>query len=90
MCFNIFGSLRTNPDLPALLSEVFALDVTSIEGVECEWAPERTAHLNDRTAFDAFVTYRDSTTRQCFLAVETKYTEPFREGVRLAAVPPGS
>jgi hypothetical protein len=79
MCFNIFGSLRTDPNLPALLSEVYALDISSIEGVECEWAPERTAHLNDRTAFDAFVTYRDSTARRCFLAVETKYTEPFSQ-----------
>ena len=79
MCFNIFGSLRADPDLPALLSEVFALDVSSIEVVECEWAPERTEHLNDRTTFDAFVTYRDSTARRCFLAVETKYTEPFSQ-----------
>ena len=79
LCFNIFGSLRNRSELGALLSEVFGLDVSSIDGVECEWAPDRTAHLNDRTAFDAFVTYRDSSARRCFLAIETKYTEPFSQ-----------
>lgn len=79
MCFNIFGSLREQPELPALLSEVFALDIASIENAECEWAPDRTAHLNDRTAFDGFVVYRDPGGRRCFLAIETKYTEPFSQ-----------
>jgi hypothetical protein len=79
LCFNVFGSLRNHPRLGALLSDVFDLEVASIDRVECEWAPERTAHLNDRTAFDAFVTYRDPAGRRCFLAVETKYTEPFSQ-----------
>ena len=79
MCFNIFGSLRDHPELGVLLSEAFELNVSSIDGVECEWAPERTAYLNDRTAFDAFVTYRDPSGRRCFLAIETKYTEPFSQ-----------
>lgn len=81
MCFNIFGSLRDHLDLPALLNDAFELDISSIDGVECEWAPDRTAHLNDRTAFDAFVTYRDSSGHSCFLAIETKYTEPFGQKV---------
>ena len=79
MCFNIFGSLRNHQELGVLLSEAFELDVSSIDGVECEWAPDRTAHLNDRTAFDAFVSYRDPSGRKCFLAIETKYTEPFSQ-----------
>jgi hypothetical protein len=79
MCFNIFGSLRRSSDLPSLLSEIFELDISSIGGVECEWAPEKSAHLNDRTAFDAFVSYRDSAGQNCFLAIETKYTEPFSQ-----------
>ena len=79
MCFTIFGSLRYHPELGVLVSGVFDLEVSSVDGVECEWAPERTAHLNDRTAFDAFVTYRDPAGRRCFLAVETKYTEPFSQ-----------
>lgn len=79
LCFNVFGSLRHHSDLPMLLKDAFELDISSIQGVECEWAPERTAHLNDRTAFDAFVSYRDSSGRSCFLAIETKYTEPFSQ-----------
>lgn len=79
LCFNIFGSLRDHPKLALLLNEVFAVDVASVEGAECEWAPDKTLHLNDRTAFDAFVIYRDPAGRRCFLAVETKYTEPFSQ-----------
>jgi hypothetical protein len=79
MCFNIFGSLRDHPHLGGLLGELFDIDIASVDGVECEWAPEKTTHLNDRTAFDAFIVYRDSGGRSCFLAVETKYTEPFSQ-----------
>lgn len=79
LCFNIFGSLRDHPQLGVLLSDVFDIDVSTIDRVECEWAPEREAHLNDRTAFDAFIAYRDSDARRCFLAIETKYTEPFSQ-----------
>jgi len=67
------------PELALLLNEVFAVDVASVEGAQCEWAPDKTLHLNDRTAFDAFVIYRDPAGRRCFLAVETKYTEPFSQ-----------
>lgn len=79
MCFNIFGSLRNHSEFAALLNEAFAVEVYSVEAVECEWAPEKAGHLNDRTAFDAFVTYRDQGGRRCFLAIETKYTEPFSQ-----------
>ena len=33
--------------------------------------------LGDKTAFDAFVSYRTVDGRRGFFAVETKYTEPF-------------
>lgn len=77
LCFNIFGSLRSEQAFAALVTEVFGIDVATVDTVECEWAPDKTLHLNDRTAFDAFVEYRDSSGRRCFLAIETKYTEPF-------------
>lgn len=77
LCFNIFGPLRAEPVFAAVVSEVFDIDAASVDTVECEWAPDKALHLNDRTAFDAFVEYRDSAGRLCFLAIETKYTEPF-------------
>lgn len=79
MCFNIFGSLRDHPELPSLLRELFGVGIASIESVECEWAPDRILHLNDRTAFDAFVVFRNSVGHRSFLAIETKYTEPFSQ-----------
>lgn len=79
LCFNIIGSLRTRTEFPSLLCALFDLDIREIEIAECEWAPDRTEHLDDRTAFDAYVVYKDSSHRRCFLAIETKYTEPFSQ-----------
>jgi hypothetical protein len=78
LCFNLFGALRGSPDLPRLLLEAFRIPVAQVVDVTCEWAPlDRKAHLEDRTAFDAFVRFSTPTGEPCFLAVETKYTETF-------------
>lgn len=77
LCFNVFGALSASPTLPELLRAAFDIPVATVDWVECEWAPERHLHLNDRTAFDAVVTYTSDDGAKCFLGVETKYTEPF-------------
>lgn len=77
LCFNLFGAIRSSPEAPAFLSEAFATDIARIDVIECEWAPNPDAHLRDRTAFDAYIAYRDSQDRKAFIGVETKYTEPF-------------
>ena len=79
MCFNVFGYLRSQTELPSLLADSFGLDLASVDDVQCEWAPPRADHLGDRTAFDAFVTYRTTRGTSAFLAIETKYTEPFSQ-----------
>jgi PD-(D/E)XK nuclease superfamily protein len=77
LCFNIFGSLRDEPKLAHVVSKVFGIAAAEVVRVECEWAPDKRSHLNDRTAFDAFIEYRDAAGHRRFLGIETKYTEPF-------------
>ena len=82
MCFNLFGFLRHHPVAAArVLSVASGLDVARIEAVDVEWTPDGAHPLGDRTAFDAWVSYRTSTGGRGFLGVETKYTEPFSQRV---------
>ena len=78
LCFNLFGALRSHPAAAARgLGSVLDLEIEEILEIKVEWAPDREAHLCDRTAFDAFVRYRTGGGRRAFLGVETKYTESF-------------
>ena len=78
LCFNLFGYLREHRDEAAQgLAAVLDLDINKVLDVSVEWAPNREDHLQDRTAFDAFVVYVRSDGCRAFLGVETKYTEPF-------------
>jgi len=82
LCFNLFGRLRADPECGArVLARATGLDVAKIEELEVEWTPAGGHPLGDRTAFDAWVSYRDSHDNRAFFAVETKYTEPFSRGV---------
>ena len=78
MCFNLFGMLRAFPEAAGrVLAGVTGLPIHQVETIEVEWIPDGGHPLGDRTAFDAFVTYRDPQGARGFLGVETKYTEPF-------------
>ncbi|MGY0386358.1 PGN_0703 family putative restriction endonuclease [Nocardioides sp. WG-D5] len=77
MCFNLFGSLRSEPAFLTLFQQVFDPAATRIADVVCEYAPQPpAAYLGDRTAFDAIVFY-ETNSESRFLGIETKYTEPF-------------
>lgn len=79
LCFNIFGALGTHPAFPALIRTT-GLDDSAhhVDEVICEWAPQpASAHLGDRSAFDALVRYRAEDGSRRFIGVETKYTETF-------------
>lgn len=79
LCFNLFGTMRAEPDFLAVFQELFDPDATAIREITCEWAPQPPAsYLNDRTAFDAVVLY-DTADGPRFYGIETKYTEPFSE-----------
>ena len=77
MCFNMFGSLGATSSFVTIMRSCFDPDADSIDDVTCELTPTRS--LNDRTAFDAHVAYRTATGDERFLAIETKYTEPFSQ-----------
>lgn len=78
LCFNIFGFLRDHrQDSAPVLAHALNLPIHAIDEIEVEWAPPRDQHLGDRTAFDAFVSYRTADQRKGFVGIETKYTEPF-------------
>jgi hypothetical protein len=88
LCFSVFGHLRAHRTAAVrLLSDLLDLDVAElvpvqvgsrvIVGIECEWAPDRREHLDDRTAFDAVVSARLGDGRSLLVAVETKYVDSF-------------
>lgn len=79
LCFNLFGELRRRPKVCArALASVLDLDIVQVSDVSVEWAPpDKRRHLNDGTAFDAFVRFATSTGERAFLGIETKYTDPF-------------
>lgn len=79
LCFNIFGALGTHPAFPALI-RTSGVDPSAVhvDDVICEWAPlPASAHLGDRSAFDALVRYQGEDGSRRFVGVETKYTETF-------------
>jgi hypothetical protein len=93
LCFSVFGHLRAHRTAAVrLLSDLLDLDVAelvpvqvgsrAIDGIECEWAPHRREHLDDRTAFDAVVSARLGDGRSLLAAVETKYVDSFSRDPR--------
>lgn len=80
LCFNVFGQLSAyRPSTARLLAELLGLDVLSVTDVLVEHAPAAAKNvLRDRTAFDAYLQLETSD-GPVFLAVETKYTEPFSQ-----------
>ena len=88
LCFSVFGHLRAHRGaavrvlgdlLDADMAELISVQVgrRTIDGIECEWAPERREHLDDRSAFDAVVSARLADGRTLLVAVETKYVDSF-------------
>jgi PD-(D/E)XK nuclease superfamily len=79
LCFNLFGQLNAQkPAAARVLGAVLGLEIATIDQVLVEHVPSAAkAMLEDRTAFDAFVTYTTPTGTKGFVGVETKYTEPF-------------
>lgn len=79
LCFNIFGALGTHPAFASLIRSA-GLDhsAATVDDVVCEWAPRpASAHLGDRSAFDALVRYTTGDGTPRFIGVETKYIETF-------------
>lgn len=82
MCFNLFGPLAADMGLAttAFRSLLGSDEVGRVRELLLEYAPSPPSeYLNDRTAFDAFVSYERPDRSQAFLGIETKLTEPFSQ-----------
>lgn len=77
MCFNLFGALAPLPAFGDLIRSLFDETALLVDRVVCEAPTPPT--WKDRTAFDAQVDYRNDRDESRFLAIETKYTEPFTQ-----------
>ncbi|MGY1730301.1 PGN_0703 family putative restriction endonuclease [Geodermatophilus sp. SYSU D01045] len=88
LAFSVFGHLRAHRDEAAtVLGRLLHLPVRGfdrvklgqrvIDGIECEWAPDRREHLQDGSAFDAVVAARLADGARLLVAVETKYVDSF-------------
>ncbi len=81
MCFNLFGPLVGDLDLATrVMQAMLPSEVAEVTDVRIEYAPAPASeYLDDRTAFDAFIAYRDVGGAPAFLGIETKLTERFSE-----------
>lgn len=88
MCFNLFYPIRElfEKDF-ATASRLLALSFPHLNikralSIELEYLPSPIDHyLNDRTAFDALVTYVDHSGKRNLLAIETKYVEKLGKNI---------
>ena len=79
MCFNLFGPLVDNLELATQLVQVILPgEIQTVSKVQFEYAPESARdYLNDRTAFDAFISFTRPDNQPGFIGVETKLVEAF-------------
>ncbi len=75
--FNIFAPLKENHELAiSIFSGFLPIEITEIISIKIEYAPSPASeYLNDRTAFDAFIEYRNKQNKFGIIGVEIKYTE---------------
>jgi hypothetical protein len=79
MCFNVFGPLVDNRKLAtALMQAILPGEIQTVSKVLFEFAPEPARdYLNDRTAFDAFISFTRPDNQSGFIGIETKLVEAF-------------
>lgn len=82
MAFNLFCPLRKmlSEDAEAATTCIKRAlpdyDIAHIEDVDLEFIPANYEQLTgDRSAMDAIIRYRNSEGKECFIAIETKYSE---------------
>lgn len=82
MCFNLFYPLKRHferdyKSATNIIASCFPkLEVAKLLGIQIECFPyPQDEYLNDRTAFDALILFKNMNGERCLLAVETKYVE---------------
>lgn len=73
LAFNFFGFFKSNPDIALAFLKTIRPDITDVEDVVFEFAPETTT---DHSAFDFGFLLRSDTGRG-FIGFECKYTDKF-------------
>jgi hypothetical protein len=79
MCFNLFGPLVDDLELATHLAQLLLPgEIQAVTKVQFEYAPEPARdYLNDRTAFDAFISFTGTNNFLGFIGIETKLVEAF-------------
>lgn len=75
---NLFTPLETMPEIAAdLFGRMIGVPIKQIKSIEIEYAGtgDKSMYLNDRTSFDAFVSYVTPDGRNGGIGIEVKYTE---------------
>jgi len=82
MCFNLFHPLslilQQDPgSVNKIINKLFPiLRIAEVTNIRIEYIPENyQAYINDKTAFDAFVEYKNSKGEKGIIGIEVKYTE---------------
>ena len=76
--YNLFTPLETMPEISAdLFSKMIGVPIEQIQSIKIEYAGtgDKSMYLNDRTSFDAFVSYTTPDNRKGGIGIEVKYTE---------------
>ena len=76
--YNLFTPLETMPEIAAdLFSRMIDVPIKQIKSIKIEYAGtgDKSMYLNDRTSFDAFVSYITHDGRNGGIGIEVKYTE---------------
>ena len=76
--YNLFTPLETMPEIAVdLFSKMIGVPIKQIKSIEIEYAGigDKSMYLNDRTSFDAFVSYITLDDRKGGIGIEVKYTE---------------
>ena len=76
--YNLFTPLETMPVISAdLFSKMIGVPIKQIQSIKIEYAGtgDKSMYLNDRTSFDAFVSYITPDEINVGIGIEVKYTE---------------
>ena len=76
--YNLFTPLETMPEIAVdLFSKMIGVPIKQIKSIEIEYAGigDKSMYLNDRTSFDAFVSYITPDGKIGGIGIEVKYTE---------------
>jgi hypothetical protein len=87
LCFNLFADLRAgllsrDQSAAAILKAMFsAAPMAEIESLHVEDLPQPLAdYINDKTAFDAAIRFKDESGARGIASIETKYTDTLGKG----------